>query len=204
MKKQREGSQRGHMLLSLSSYVIGHQGCSDSATPSGGPCVWPLVLYVNYWCQRKGSSFHSVHLGFPVVTCPWGGSEWGADVCLHLQGLSPMIPICAHCLVVCVCACLGVCMHTCVHMHNRIPRGNKKGLGSVPEVAKCDPNLPKGGPDVLICGYPESIAGAQWVFMTLEGLLLSSASSMWVMLRASMWVWKQESISRERRHIWKG
>ena len=41
-------------------------------------------------------------MSFPVLTCPWDGSEWDADVCLHLQGLSPMIPICVYCFVVCV------------------------------------------------------------------------------------------------------
>lgn len=42
------------------------------------------------------------------------------------------------------------------------------------------------------------------MLVILAGKLLSSASAMWVMLKASMWAWKQENISRERRNISKG
>lgn len=104
--------------------------------------------------------------------------------------------------------CCGVCVYT--HMYKRFPRGKKKHVWKCKEVMEGTggygmsswvwPQFSKR----KSCTNMEHMVGAQWMFITLEGLPLSSAPAMWVMLKASTWVWKQENVSREREKNWKG
>lgn len=100
-REVRAGSQTGLVLLRLGFCATGYQACSVSASLTGGCCVWPFMLYVKYWCQRKGS--------FCLIL----GWKWTGCSCV-----SPLAGLLRDDTYLCIQLCV-VCVCVCVHMEQQ-------------------------------------------------------------------------------------